>query len=114
MICDPPPPPANTPGAESGAPRGQRAALPLAEIRSVEILWQGGLAFEADTPWPEASYRWTASGGELVDGGAQVEWQPPDSPGRYLLQVVTDWGAMGLAVDSLVLDVQADGSVLIG
>ena len=38
-------------------------------------------------------------------------WQPPAEPGRYLIQVVADWGRLGLAVDATVLVVQEDGRV---
>ncbi len=121
MIFDPPP---NPPPAPEGRMQDARAAspsLPLAEIRSVSIYWDdstadgdGGLAFEAVSPWPGARYRWSASGGTLDVAGERATWQPPDGAGRYLLQVVADWGAVGLAVDALVLVVGADGSVTVG
>jgi hypothetical protein len=125
MIFDPPPEPPPAPdssrielvraGGQSGA------SLPLAEIRTVSIYWddadtglEGGLAFGAETPWPGARYHWSASGGALDAGaGGEATWQPPARPGRYLLQVVADWGASGLAVDALVLLVGADGSVTV-
>jgi len=88
--------------------------LPLAEIRTVGILWDDDLIFGADTPWPDARYRWSASGGTLVEDGERVTWQPPVEPGRYLLQVVADWGQAGLAVDALTLIVEEDGSVTVG
>jgi len=88
--------------------------LPLAEIRTVDITWQDGLTFGAETPWPEARYRWSASGGTLVKDGERITWQPPAEPGRYLLQVVADWGQIGLAVDALTLIVEEDGSVMVG
>jgi hypothetical protein len=96
---------------------GSQVPLPLAEIRTVDIVWQdivpgdSGLTFAADTPWPGARYRWSASGGTLNEPGEGVVWQAPPEPGRYLLQVVADWGRAGLAVDSLVLIVEDDGSV---
>ncbi len=86
------------------------APLPLAEVRSVRIDWQGGLTFAARSPWPGARCRWSVSGGVLIDGGEQVTWQPPAEPGRYLLQVVADWGWRGLAVDTLTLTVDKDGN----
>jgi hypothetical protein len=49
----------------------------------------------------------------LVEQDEQVMWQPPAEPGRYLLQLVADWGYEGLAVDSLVLTVNRDGSIYI-
>jgi hypothetical protein len=85
--------------------------LPLAEIRSVDIVWKQGLAFAAETPWPGARCRWTASGGSLLETDDGVVWHPPAGPGRYLLQVVADWGRSGLAVDAAVLVVEDDGSV---
>jgi hypothetical protein len=88
--------------------------LPLAEIRAVDITWHDGLTFGAETPWPDARYRWSASGGTLVEDGERVTWQPPVEPGRYLLQVVADWGQAGLAVDALTLIVEEDGSVTVG
>ncbi len=124
MIFDPPPDPPLAP--DSGRIDGPQTAksktgLPLAEIRTVAIYWEdgvavpdGGLAFGVESPWAGADYRWTTSGGTLDCGeGGQVTWQPPDRPGRYLLQVVADWGATGLAVDALVLVVGADGSVTV-
>lgn len=109
MICDPPPPP--PPGGESRPESQDR--LPLAEIRAVDIVWEDGLTFGAETPWSGARYRWSVSGGTLSESGEGVVWQPPTEPGRYLLQVVADWGQAGLAVDALVLAVGEDGSVTI-
>ncbi len=85
--------------------------LPLAEIRAVSIVRQAGLSFAAETPWPDARYRWSVSGGTLVEAAGGVTWQPPTQPGRYLLQVVADWGRTGLAVDAAVLVVEEDGRV---
>ncbi len=89
--------------------------LPLAEIRTVEIIWNDGWDFAAETPWPEARLRWSASGGQLVEamGGDGVTWLPPTEPGRYLLQVVADWGYAGLAVDAITLVVESDGSAVL-
>jgi hypothetical protein len=87
--------------------------LPLAEIRTVELVWEDGLTFSAETPWPGARYRWSVSSGTLAESGEGVVWQPPAEPGRYLLQVVADWGQAGLAVDALVLVVEEDGNVTI-
>jgi hypothetical protein len=88
-------------------------SLPLAEIRTVDIIWDDGLTFDAETPWPDARYRWSASGGTLVEEGGRVTWQPPAEPGRYLLQVVADWGQAGLAVDALTLVIEEDGSMTV-
>lgn len=93
---------------------GSQAPLPLAEVRSVDIVWQDWLAFAAETPWPDARYRWSVSGGALVKTDRGVTWQPPLEPGRYLLQVVADWGRVGLAVDAIILVVEDDGSVSFG
>lgn len=90
-----------------------QSRLPLAEIRAVDIVWEDGLTFSAETPWPGARYRWSTSGGTLAESDERVIWQPPAEPGRYLLQVVADWGHDGLAVDSLVLAVEEDGSVTV-
>ena len=89
--------------------------LPLAEIRTVEIIWNDGWDFAAETPWPEARLRWSVSGGQLVDaiGGDGITWLPPTEPGRYLLQVVADWGYAGLAVDAITLIVEPDGSAVL-
>jgi hypothetical protein len=111
MICDPPPPPPRT---ATPAGEGRLDPLPLAEIRSVDILWQGGLAFDAESPWPGADYRWSVSGGILVEEGGCMVWQPPLEPGRYLLQVVADWGRTGLAIDAATLIVDEDGLVSFG
>jgi hypothetical protein len=92
--------------------RGEsRLPLPLAEIRAVSIVRRAGLSFTAETPWPDARYRWSVSGGALVEAANGVTWQPPTQPGRYLLQVVADWGRTGLAVDAAVLVVEEDGRV---
>jgi hypothetical protein len=90
-----------------------QSRLPLAEIRAVDIVWEDGLSFSAEAPWPGARYRWSTSGGTLAESDERVVWQPPAEPGRYLLQVVADWGYHGLAVDALVLVVEEDGSVTI-
>ena len=90
-----------------------QSRLPLAEIRAVDIVWEDGLTFGAETPWPGARYRWNMSGGTLSGSGERMVWEPPAEPGRYLLQVVADWGHAGLAVDALVLVVEEDGSVTI-
>jgi hypothetical protein len=124
MIFDPPPDPPMAPDSRTieGArtARGSSEPLPLAEIRTVSIYWddstagsEDGLAFEAGSPWAGARYRWSASGGTLEGDGDRVTWQPPDRAGRYLLQVVADWDAAGLAVDALMLAVGEDGSVTV-
>ncbi len=83
-------------------------------MRTVNIAWQDELTFAAESPWPGARYRWSVSGGDLIEAGGSVTWQPPDRPGRYLLQVVADWGRLGLAVDAVVLTIEADGDILLG
>ena len=88
-------------------------SLPLAEIRSVDIIWGDDLTFQADSPWTGARYRWSASGGRLIEETDGVTWVPPTEPGRYLLQLVADWGAEGLAVDALTLAVTEDGTVVV-
>jgi hypothetical protein len=124
MIFDPPPEPPATPNSmtieRAKVARGSSAPLPLAEIRSVSIYTDDstpdsadGLVFEAGSQWPEARYRWSASGGSLEHDGGRATWQPPSRAGRYLLQVVADWDAAGLAVDALVLVVGEDGSVIV-
>lgn len=90
------------------------ARLPLAEIREVKIAWQGGLEFLARSAWPGAQWRWSVSGGALAEAGQAVTWQPPAEPGRYLLQVVADWGADGLAVDATTLTVEDSGRIVVG
>ncbi|NLF02006.1 MAG: carboxypeptidase regulatory-like domain-containing protein, partial [Anaerolineales bacterium] len=81
--------------------------LPLAEVRTVTIAHLGQLVFSAQSPWPGAHCQWTVSGGALLEGySGQVTWQPPAEPGRYLLQVIADWGRTGLAVDAVALRVQ--------
>ena len=119
MICDPPPPPAH--GSDTQKPSEFAAvqtetqpSLPLAELRTVDIVWQGGLTFAADTPWPNARCGWSVSGGTLEQAEGRVTWQPPAEPGRYLLQVVADWGWTGLAVDAVALTVTEGGGVILG
>jgi hypothetical protein len=93
---------------------GAQTPLPLAEIRSVDIVWGDDLTFQVDTPWQGARYRWTVSGGALIEEGDSVTWEPPAKPGNYLLQLVADWGRDGLAVDVLTLFVTEDGNIVIG
>lgn len=93
-----------------------RSPLPLAEIRTVKIAQvtagpAPALDFAAASPWPDADYDWSVTGGTLVQSGPRVTWQPPAEPGRYLLQVVADWDYAGIAVDAVVLTVAADGRV---
>ncbi len=109
MIFDPAPFPSSQPSSSTHSDD-----LPLAEIRTVEIVWAGGLTFHAQTPWAGARYHWSVSGGTLEESEARVMWQPPAEAGRYLVQVVADWGQRGLAVDSIVLAVLDDGTVLFG
>ena len=97
-----------------------QAPLPLAEIRTVKISQVASdtapahvLNFAATSPWPDADYDWSVTGGVSVKSGARVTWQPPVEPGRYLLQVVADWDFAGLAVDAVVLAVAADGRVTV-
>ena len=90
------------------------ASLPLAEIRVVDIVWGDDLTFNAETAWPDARFRWSVTGGTLIDSAGSVTWQPPAESGRYLLQLVADWGVSGLAIDSLELAVSAEGYVLVG
>ena len=90
------------------------APLPLAEIRVVDIVWGDDLTFKAETAWADARYRWSVTGGSLIESEGSVTWQPPAESGRYLLQLVADWGASGLAVDSLELAVSAEGYILVG
>jgi hypothetical protein len=86
--------------------------LPLAEIRTVDILWDDSLTFDVATSWDDARFKWSVSGGELIEEeDGSVTWQPPEQPGRYLLQVVADWGHAGIAVDSMVLVVTEDESI---
>jgi hypothetical protein len=90
------------------------SSLPLAEIRVVDIVWGDDLTFNAETAWPDAQYRWSVTGGKLIESAGFVTWQPPGESGRYLLQLVADWGVSGLAIDSLELAVSAEGYVLVG
>jgi hypothetical protein len=123
MIFDPPPEPPPAPNSRLEPPtmvKGTSDTLPLAEIRTISIYWDDaagdspdGLLFEAGSPWTGARYRWSASGGTLEVEGERAAWQPPAEPGRYLLQVVADWDAAGLAVDALVLVVGGNGSVTV-
>jgi hypothetical protein len=85
------------------------SSLPLAEVRTVAIAHLGGLTFGARSPWPGARCQWSVSGGTLLEEHEWVVWRPPLEPGRYLIQVVADWGRLGLAVDASVLVVGEDG-----
>lgn len=85
--------------------------LPLAEIRTVKIVLDEQGLFGAESPWSGAELRWTASGGTLAPQGEKVVWEPPTQPGRYLLQVVADWGPAALAVDAVRIEVDEDGEI---
>ena len=126
VICDPPPPsptptiticdPPPAPPATSGTPT-KSSALPLPRREEVRIVQMapGTLDFAVERPAPGGDVQWTVSGGALAvlpDDG--VRWEPPDRPGRYLLQAVVDWGVDGLAVHSLVLTVIEGGAVFVG
>lgn len=116
MICDPPPPPnsdasGGRPGDTTEPASALGSTLPLAEVRTVEIVWQKGFTFVAASPWDGADLIWTATGGSLFVQGNRATWKPPDRPGRHLLQVVADWGPRGLAVDAQVVVVEEDGSI---
>jgi hypothetical protein len=87
--------------------------LPLAEIRRVDIVWGNDLTFGVESAWMNAQYHWSVSGGALIEAENHVTWIPPSAPGHYLLQVVADWGADGLAVDSMALAVNADGNIIV-
>lgn len=89
------------------------AMLPLAEIRTVDIVWNDDLTFTVETPWPGATYRWMATGGELAEEEGAMRWLAPDLPGRYLVQLIADWGCEGLAVDAITLTVCPDGTVVV-
>jgi hypothetical protein len=113
--------PAATPVAETTPPSAAPAMphagarLPLAEIRWVRILWPASgarhLVFGIESPWPDAAYHWSASGGRIIFTDAGVLWAPPAGPGRYVLQVIADWGADGLAMDAALLVVDQQGGV---
>ena len=85
----------------------------MAEVRTVEIAWQVGLEFVASSMWSGARYEWMVTGGSLVTRGDRVVWQPPQTSGRYLLQVAADWGRHALAVDAVVLVIEEDGSIVL-
>jgi hypothetical protein len=89
------------------------APLPLAEIRMVTLIGDDDLVFSAESDWHGAGLRWSVSGGSLVEDAGKMRWLPPAEPGRYLIQVVADWGWRGLAVDSAVLVVTPQGRSLI-
>ncbi len=89
------------------------APLPLAEIRAVHIVLLEGFTFAAETQWPGARYRWTASRGTLDVDGERATWLPPTEPGRCLVQVAADWGRAGLAVSAIGLEVHEDGAVTV-
>ncbi|MGQ9682026.1 MAG: hypothetical protein ACUVX9_05790 [Anaerolineae bacterium] len=89
------------------------ARLPLAEIRHVRIRDAREGLFVAETPWPGAHLSWRATGGTLQQAQAGVRWLPPAAAGRFLIEVVADWGSDGLAADALTVAVDADGSVCV-
>jgi hypothetical protein len=49
----------------------------------------------------------------LIEEDDRVTWVPPPQSGRYLLQLVADWGADSLAVDALTLAITEDGTVVV-
>jgi len=86
-------------------------SLPLAARQRVAIVVAGraGRVIElvADTPWPgERELSWTVNDGTL-DGSASptVRWTLPAAAGIYQAELVVDFGAAGLAIDTLLLEV---------
>lgn len=79
----------------------QRAAIVLAGRagRVVELV--------ADTQWPGArDLSWTVNDGTLdVSTGPTVRWTLPAAAGIYQAELVVDFGAAGLAIDTLLLEV---------
>lgn len=62
----------------------------------------------ADPDGDELAYTWSASGGEIVGGGADVEWLPPDIEGLYRVFVSVNDGREGADESSLALRVRAN------
>ena len=61
-----------------------------------------------DPDGDELAYTWSASGGEIVGSGANVEWLPPDTEGLYRVFVSVNDGREGADEDSLGLRVRAN------
>lgn len=62
----------------------------------------------ADPDGDELAYTWSASGGEIVGDGANVQWLPPDIEGLYRVFVSVDDGREGADEESLSLRVRAN------
>jgi len=85
--------------------------LPLAARQRAAIMLAGrtGRVVElvADTQWPgERDVSWTVSDGSLdTSTGPAVRWTLPAAAGIYQAELVIDYGAAGLAIDTLLLEV---------
>ena len=85
--------------------------LPLAARHRAEIavVAQRGLSLELEARTRYKLPRraeWSATGGTIREGpGSRAYWELPPEPGFYQVEVIVDYGADGLAMDWLNLEV---------
>lgn len=88
-----------------------RDRLPLAARQPAEIVVgaRDGTTVELGARtryWGLYEARWSATDGELDRrDGPRVRWTLPSQPGVYQLELLLDYGADGLALDTLLLEV---------
>ena len=88
-------------------------SLPLSALQQARIAMVGrdGRVVRLDATTPFAGPRtvtWNVTGGEALsreDGG--LDWRLPAEAGLYQAELVVDYGALGLSIDTLVLEVTA-------
>lgn len=97
-----------TPTRTSGAAPSEQplAELPLQRRLALRIEAVAGeeFVYAVQANFPAAEVVWLASAGDLEPYGGGVRWRPPQKPGRYLIQAVVDAGPLGVAVDSLTVE----------
>jgi hypothetical protein len=83
--------------------------LPARQQARIALVARDGhdVDLEASTPFGGPhTIAWTVSGGAIVSqDGARLRWRLPPEAGLYQAELVVDYGAWGLSLDTLVLEV---------
>ena len=86
-------------------------ALPLAAMARAEIAVlrreARAVVLEARTPYGgQVAVSWEVTGGALdTTTGRVARWTLPDAPGVYQAELLLDYGAAGVAFETLMLEV---------